>query len=1655
MWTSNDLRIATVNAQGLVTAVKNGTTVVTAKSGSASATATIKVSQSPVSIVVEQEMVTLMSIGETVQLKATVLDQNQKPLTDAKVSWTSSDETVATVSAQGLVTAIQKGSAVITARVEGVSATAQIKVMIPSPDRDALISLYNTTGGKDWDNGENWLSSKPIGDWYGVTADSEDRVIELNLQNNSLNGTLSLELAELDQLRVLVLTGNTDLKGPLPRTLVRLELDVLHVDVTNLCVPSDFEFQAWIYGLTDTRFDTCIGNSVELEALTELYVHTGGSNWNVNTNWLTNTPVGTWYGVDIDVGGNVVELDLARNNLNGTIPPELGNMKELSVLRLNKNQLSGPIPPEIEKLERLWNLNLGNNQLSGHISTEIRELRNLKWLSLHGNQLSGPIPTELGQLKKLGLLSLGSNQLTGAIPPELGLLDRLGSLDLGNNQLSGTIPSELWLLQNLSSLFLSSNQFSGPISPELGAMRNLRILHLGENRFTGSIPDELGQLEKLESLILRNNGDLSGQLPRTFMELRPQTLQLQGTQICIPLDDEFQAWLDRIENSQITLCNDEITALSKFYNETEGENWFNRENWLSDLPPGDWYGVTTNNNGQVVSLNLENNNLNGSLPDILAVLSNIRAINLSRNDELSGQLPRSFLGFELDVLNLSGTKLCVPLVAEFEAWLSRIPDAKVFNCEGFSPDREALIALYNATDGPNWPQYRFHNWLSTKPINTWGGVVTDANGRVTKLAMYRSNLTGIIPPEISQLHNLEVLDLSQNNLTGSIPADLGKLSKLRRLDLNQNNMSGIIPAELGQLRNLEELDLSQNKLSGSIPSELGRFEKLQQLLLDWNNLTGSMPPELGQLSNLQILDITANNLSGSIPAEFGQLSNLRQIRLLNNKLTGRIPPELGQLARLEQLSLGDDLTGSIPPELGELVNLQQLSLNGDLTGSIPPELGRLGRLKWLGLGGNNLEGSIPPELGQLQSLQSLSLQVNELTGNLPVELGQLDNLEVLYLGDNHLSGSIPAEFGQLRSIHQLYLDENELSGSIPPELGHLGNLEQLGLSQNNLTGNIPPALGQLGDLEILYLNQNELTGSIPSDLGRLLNLRSLTIASNQLSGPVPAEFGNLYALKVLTLNANASLSGPLPLTLTNLNLETLDIAGTNLCAPEDTRFRSWIESLVFSRIPDCIGFEGTLVYITQAVQSPAFPVPLIAGEDALMRVFVTSDAGEEIDHPPVRAVFYQNDAPVHTVVIPGQAMPVPKEIEQGSLSASVNANVPGSIIEPGLEIVVEIEPESSVDDPSLFRERIPIDGRMPLDVVDVPTLELTVVPLLWEEAPEWSVLSEIESLSEEDDLFWQTRDLLPVDDLKINIREPVFTSVEPVWQNHGVVLRETEAVYVMDGGSGRYMGVLKTGGGATTVGGDALVSVLEGFTIAHELGHTMGLLHAPCGDPVGTDISFPYEGGTIGNWGYDFHTDDLVSPDIYDLMSYCQPRWISDYHFIRALKHRQLNEADPIFASRVPSNRSILFWGGINEYNELVLEPAFVVDAPPSLPLKDGPYRLSGEGEEGNSLFSFGFDMNEITDGEGSTFAFTIPVQSDWRAKLARISLEGPEGIVSLGNESDSTVALLLDRLTGKARGFLRNWIGETGNSVVARRLLPDNDLKIITSNGIPNASDW
>ncbi len=168
-------------------------------------------------------------------------------------------------------------------------------------------------------------------------------------------------------------------------------------------------------------------------------------------------------------------------------------------------------------------------------------------------------------------------------------------------------------------------------------------------------------------------------------------------------------------------------------------------------------------------------------------------------------------------------------------------------------DREALTALYNATDGPNW--LRNENWLSDAPMSEWSGVTTGSNGRVARLALQLNELSGELPPELGSLANLTELHLDGNDLTGNIPPELGNLANLTEMHLDGNYLNGKILPELGNLINLRLSWLYENHLSGEIPPEFGKLTNLTDLKLGDNQLSGCVPSILRYCLDMSLSDL--------------------------------------------------------------------------------------------------------------------------------------------------------------------------------------------------------------------------------------------------------------------------------------------------------------------------------------------------------------------------------------------------------------------------------------------------------------------------------------------------------------------------------------------------------------------------------------------------------------------------------------------------------------------------------------------------------------------------------------------------------------------------------------------------------------------------------
>ncbi len=1228
-------------------------------------------------------------------------------------------------------------------------------------------------------------------------------------------------------------------------------------------------------------------------------------------------------------------------------------------------------------------------------------------LKLTQNGLTGVLSPEISQLASLTQLDLYDNQLTESIPPELGKLSQLRSLGIGSNYLRGSIPPELGNLAELRMLGLSNNQLTGPIPPELGNLSELRYLRLGENQLSGSIPPKLGSLIQLRRLELGNN-QLSGSIPPELGNLA------------------------------------ELGTL-----------------WLSD------------------------NQLTGPIPP---KLGNLRKLGLLRlyNNQLTGPIPPELLNLPLNVFQFENNAgLCAPGTAAFVAWLGGLDVHRGPFCN--ESDIAVLESLHGSAAGEDWTNSS--GWLSDAPLEDWYGVRIDSLGRVRALDLSRNGLSGRLPAGLGNLAQMTELRIGSNALSGRLPVSLVRLSLqtfhyadtdlcapfeeafsdwLKAIQSHED--TGVECAPLSDRDILEVLYeetggsgwnnsdnwLTDTPLADWYGVRVDGRGRVVRLSLGSNALTGPIPSELGKLSNLTSLSLSSNALMGPIPPELGDLSQLENVYLYGNSLTGPIPPELGDLSSLTSLLLYNNaLSGPIPSELGKLSSLERLDLGSNrLTGLIPPELGKLSSLTQLILRWNALTGPIPPELGKLNSLERLGLHFNNLSGQIPPEFGNLASLESLSAFDNALSGPIPSELGKLSSLTSLNLWGNALTGLIPPELGNLSNLELLVLLDNALTGPIPPELGNLSNLESLWLDQNSLTGLIPPELGKLSSLERLRLESNDLRGSVPPEFGRMTSLVEMGLSYNGRLSGPLPMSFTALRqLEVLVATSTDLCAPSDAEFLRWLEGVYRQRVPRCAGEGVPMAYLTQAVQSREFPVPLVAGEEALLRVFVTAARATDEDIPPVRATFYLDGAETHVVDIPRQRAPTPTSVGEGNLKMSSNARIPGKVLQPGLEMVVEIDPEGTLDLGLGVTKRIPETGRTVLEIRAMPVFDLTLIPFLWTSSPDSSILDITRGLTADDDLLWDTRTLLPVGDLSLTVHEPVLSSTNSAFR----LRDQTKAIRIMEGGSGHYMGMMSgpvTGArGVAARHGRYSFSVPDSWTMAHELGHNLSLLHAP--PAPGPDPSFPHPNGRIGVWGYDFRDGGkLVPPNQPDLMSYDRPpRWISDYHFTNALRFRLFDEGLLGAAIVTAPTRSLLLWGGVDADGNPYLDPAFVVDAPSALPDSTGEYQLTGRTNAGRELFFLSFSMPEVADGAGSSgFVFTLPVRPEWAESLASITLSGPGGSATLDGQTDRPMAILRDQQTGQVRGFLSDLpSGEAAQVAAKGAVAVKPGVEVLFSRGIPD----
>jgi len=431
----------------------------------------------------------------------------------------------------------------------------------PSREKEILDKLFVFTGGRYWTaEHNNWLRpGVPICQREGVQCmnpNSNEGILELRMNRFGLRGTIPSEIWELSNARQISFTNN--------------EIDVGFMGIEKA------------KALKVLKLSACHIRSIE--------------------------------GIN-HTSAELIELHLAKNQFNGTVPEEIFSLKQVSKLFLSGNNFGSKIPIAFTSLTGLRYLDLSGNRFTGTVPSEFGFLRGLQSLELQLNELSGTVPEQLQMLSDLQHFDISKQvgaKLEGALP-SFERSPALLHLDLSQNAFSGPLPIDMLAMVNPSSeifLNVARNRLVGDIPSEWERFEALTV-ELGGNRLTG-LPDSLCSLNKWQKGLVGLLGicDVIICPPGTYSPSGRQTGALDSCSRC-PTGETSGPFYGSTAclDSRLVL---ERQILSDFYESTNGTNWLIQTDWLSDKSVCDWYGVFCDDNQHVVEIKLSTNMVAGS-----------------------------------------------------------------------------------------------------------------------------------------------------------------------------------------------------------------------------------------------------------------------------------------------------------------------------------------------------------------------------------------------------------------------------------------------------------------------------------------------------------------------------------------------------------------------------------------------------------------------------------------------------------------------------------------------------------------------------------------------------------------------------------------------------------------------------------------------------------------------------------------------------------------------------------------------------------------------------------------------------------------------------------------------------------------------------------
>ena len=746
----------------------------------------------------------MTALGETVQLTASVSDQNGQALAGTSVSWSSSGTAVATVSASGLVSAVGNGTATITATAGEASGTAAITVgqavsaVAVSPAADTLL----------------------VGDTLRLSAEATDAnghaVEEAEFAWES--GDAAIAAVDATGLVTAVGAGEAEITATSSGVTGRAALSVVAPAPTTVAVTPD------------TVALTALGHSAQFAA--EVRDQSGRVMTDAAVSWTSgDTAVAV-----VDSTGSVTAI----GNGTATITAVAGEVSGTAAITVDQAVSAVAVSPAADTLLAADTLRLTAEatDATGHAVEEAEFAWESGDAAIAAVDATGLVTavgageaeitaTSSGVTGRAALSVVAPAPTTVAVTPDTVALTALGH----SAQFAAEVRDQSGRVMTDAAVSWTSGDTAVAVVDSTGSVTAVGngtatitavageasghavalVMQSAGSVIVTPAADSIarGDTLRLSAEALDENGHAVVGANFSWSSSNGSVATVDASGLVLGVA-EGTATISAVAGSaqgtaQITVSNPDRAALVAFYEATGGRNWVNSENWLTEAPLRDWYGVTMAGD-RVRFLHLRENGLTGRIPPELGRLTRLGALYLD-NNALTGPIPP-----ELGRLTGLG----------------------------------ALELRSNALTGPIPPEL--------------------GNTSLFHLDLRRNELTGPIPPELGRLTGLGGLFLGQNALTGPIPPELGNTS-LRYLVLGRNELTGPIPPELGKLTRLRWLRLQENALTGPIPPGLGNTN-LEALFLDNNELSGPIPPELGKLKNLRRLNVTVNpGLRGEIPPE--------------------------------------------------------------------------------------------------------------------------------------------------------------------------------------------------------------------------------------------------------------------------------------------------------------------------------------------------------------------------------------------------------------------------------------------------------------------------------------------------------------------------------------------------------------------------------------------------------------------------------------------------------------------------------------------------------------------------------------------------------------------------------------------------------------------